>query len=72
MPEEVLDGEGYVGFFLKCVYALSMEKIVRRSPKGQKVLLLLDELLKMEHMQLADILIIAKKQPEYLQPSLAG
>jgi len=55
VPEEVLDGEGYVGFFLKCVYALSMEKIVRRSPKGQKVLLLLDELLKMEHMQLADI-----------------
>ena len=57
---------------MKCVYALSMENIVRRSPKGQKVLLLLDELLKMEHMQLADILIIAKKQPEYLQPSLAG
>ena len=50
VPEEVHDGEGYVCMFLFEVYFCTM---YGKDP--QKVLLVLDELLKMEHIQLADI-----------------
>ena len=36
VPEEALDGDGFVGFFLKCLSALRDEKIIRRSPRGQE------------------------------------
>ena len=39
-----MNGSGVAGFFLKCLSSLHEEKIVQRSPIGQKVLLLLAEL----------------------------
>ena len=42
--QEVLGGQGYVEFFRKCTSSLKEEKIIQRSPKGQRVRGLLDYL----------------------------
>ncbi len=57
VPEEALNGDGFVGFFLNCLSSICEETIIQRSPRGQKVLVVLAELKKGDPKYLADIAV---------------
>ena len=57
MDEEILGGLGYTDFFLACVSSLKAEELIRRSPRGKRVGLLLDELNRIEVEKVAEIAI---------------
>ena len=57
IDEEILGGLGYTDFFLACVSSLKAEELIRRSPRGKRVGLLLDELNRIEVEKVAEIAI---------------
>ena len=44
IDEEALGGMGYTDCFLACVSSLKSEELIKRSPRGKKVSLLLEEI----------------------------
>ena len=58
VDEEVLGGVGYTDFFLACVSSLRTEELIRRSPRGKRVGLLLDEINRIDTEKLADVAIL--------------
>ena len=57
MDEEVLGGMGYLECFLFCVESLREEELIKRSPRGQRVEVLLNFLKSIENKSLTDIAI---------------
>ena len=57
IDEEVLGGMGYTDF-LACESSLKMEELIRRSPRGKKVGLLLNEVNKIEAEKVAQMAIL--------------
>ena len=55
LDEDFLGGLGYTDFFLDCLSSLRAEELIRHSPRGKWVSLLLDE---MKSKNLADIAIL--------------
>ena len=57
MDEEVLGGMGYLEGFLFCVKSLREKELIKRSPRGQRVAVLLNFLKNIEHKSIIDITI---------------
>ena len=55
MDECVLGGMGFTDFFIACVSSLSQEDLIKRSPKGKRLGVLLDAVLSLEVEKIADI-----------------
>lgn len=67
VDEDVLGGDGYSQFFLACVSDLKREEIIRRSPKGQVVGLLLGSIEILEQQKLTEIAIfVVSKVYDYI------
>ena len=49
---------GYTEFFLTCAKNLSMEKVMRRSPNGKKVNVILEKILELEERELVKVAIL--------------
>ena len=58
IDEEILGGLGYTDFFLACVSSLKAEELIRRSPRGKRVGLLLEEVNRIEVEKVAQIAIL--------------
>lgn len=54
----VLGGLGDTSFFLSCVSSLKMEELIRRSSRGKRVGLLLDEIKQVEAEKVAEIAVL--------------
>ena len=55
--EDVLGGVGYSEIFLSCVTSLEGEELVVRSPRGQRLKVLLDALRTLEQQKVAGVAI---------------
>ena len=62
VDEEFLGGVGYTDFFLACVFSLKAEELIKRSPRGKRVHLLLEKITNIEAVTVTDIamLLISK------------
>lgn len=58
VDEEALGGMGYTDCFLSCVTSLKTEELIRRSPRGKRVGLLLDELGKIELEKVTEVAVL--------------
>ena len=56
--EEVLGGLGYTDFFLACVSSLKGEEIVRCSPRGKRVGVMLDAIGKLGQEEITDVAML--------------
>ena len=61
VDKAVLGGMGYTDCFLACVSSLKTEELIRRSPRGKRVGLLLDELDKIEVKSVTEMAILSPK-----------
>ena len=62
VDEEALGGMGYTDCFLACVSSLKTEELIRRSPRGKRVGLLLDEIGKIEVEKVTEMAILLISQ----------
>ena len=62
VDEEFLGGVGYTDFFFACVFSLKAEELIKRSPRGRRVHLLLEKITNIEAVKVTDIamLLISK------------
>ena len=65
VDEAVLGGMGYTDCFLACVSSLKTEELIRRSPRGKRVGLLLDELDKIEVKSVTEMAILLVSQASH-------
>ena len=69
MPEEIdeeaLGGLGYMDCFLSCVSSLKTEDLIRRSPRGKRVGLLLDEISRIEAERVVEMAILLITQASH-------
>ena len=65
VDEAVLGGMGYTDCFLACVSSLKTEELIRRSPRGKHVGLLLDELDKIEVKSVTEMAILLVSQASH-------
>ena len=57
VDEDVLGRVGYAEFFLSCIKSLTEEELIKRSPRGKRVGVLLNFLASMQNESVADISI---------------
>ena len=57
IDEDILGGQGYSEFLLSCIKMLAEEELIKRSPRGKRVGVLLNFLASMDHKIVADISI---------------
>ena len=62
VDEEALGGMGYTDCFLACVSSLKSEELIKRSPRGKIVGLLLEEINKIEVERVTEMAILLISQ----------
>ena len=62
IDEEALGGMGYTDCFLACVSSLKSEELIKRSPRGKKVSLLLEEIDRIEAERVTEMAILLISQ----------
>ena len=62
IDEEALGGMGYTDCFLACVSSLKSEELIKRSPRGKRVSLLLEEIDKIEAERVTEMAILLISQ----------